>query len=136
MIGPPNAVSAARYLYMALEKEVDRLGRREMRERGESNAWRRAYCKGMVMRIGARLREGRHNAMAQASSTALVAVSRMEKAIEETYKAMDLREASRGGNLKREEGVYEGWRDGADLDLSDADGRKGLGEGHKKLTSR
>src|SRR5678809_770365 len=72
MVGPPDSVAAARYLFLALKNEVNRLGRLQMRTRNETNAWRRAYCHGVVMRISHRLKQGRQQVLS--TSTAMVHV--------------------------------------------------------------
>ena len=130
MIGPPDSIAAARYLYMALEAQIRRLGQVEMRKRGESNAWRRAYQLGMVLNVSSRLKQGRETVIS--TSTAMVHVSRMNEAVEEVYAAMELKH-SKGGQLKRADATSDGYRDGAQLDISSAPGRKGLGEGHRRL---
>lgn len=131
MIGPPDSVNAARYLYLALSKEIARLSQREMKIRGESNAWRRAYCLGMVARIGSRLAEGRRAALS--TSTAMVLVNKMDIAVAEAYDAKNLKDSKIGQRLKRNDGTTEGWIDGGKLDLSNVDDRARLGTGNKKL---
>lgn len=130
MIGPPDSVSAARYLYMALSREVHLMGQREMRQRLESNAWRRAYCSGVVMRIGARLSEGRRTVMS--TSTAIVLVTPMNKAIQTALSALSLKD-SKQGRTKREDGITQGYRDGVNVDLSDSLTRAKLTSGNKRL---
>ena len=72
MMGPPDTVNAARYIYMQLERTISRLARAEMKSRNESNSWRRAYSDGMAVNVGARLLEQRKSTLTTASSTAMV----------------------------------------------------------------
>jgi hypothetical protein len=134
IVGPKGVPEHARYLFMALRREIARWGRRQMKERGESNAWRRAYCAGMVARIHERLLEGRKVGMQGASSTALVAIdataTKLQAWMEENLPSM--RQNSIGERAKRPDARTYGYRDGANLDIGDIDRAK-LGEGHRQL---
>lgn len=127
MVGPPDSVNAARYMYAFLFHQVNALSRRAMRERAESNSFRRAYAAGMVNRIGVRLREGRTAGIG--SSTALV---RVEAAVVAKYESMGHR-ASKAGGTQRPDGRLDGWRDGEHVDLA-ATPRESLTSGNKRLT--
>ncbi len=132
MVGPPDSVATARYVYMHLERQVARLSRTAMREHGETqNAWRRAYAMGMVTRIAERLRAGRASVMCAASSTAMVHVSAQRRVVDEAYDALDLRRA-RVGRQKRPDAGTHGYMDGGDVDLGAGD-KPRLGEGQRRL---
>lgn len=130
IIGPPGSVGAARYLFMALRREVDRLGRREMRLRGESNAWRRAYCLGMVTRVGERMDEGRRAGFANAG-TAMVAVERMDAKIADMFNRL-VTKKSAPAKLKRPTALSSGYADGEFVDIGDT-GRAKLDAAKKQL---
>lgn len=119
MIGPPGTVDAARYLYMALEKDIGRISRKEMKAREESNSWRRAYARGMAMRVGDRMGAARATVMTSAG-TALVHVTAQQKAVDDAIDAKKLGTSRRAGRTKSATAIAEGWVDGADLDISDA----------------
>jgi hypothetical protein len=132
MVGPRDSVNTARYMYMALEKEVGRQARAAMRRHGEdSSSWRRNYALSMVLRIGERLKEGRATAMQTATETALVWVDMQKQAIDEECNKLGLRTSRpRGGD--RPDARRVGYRDGANVDIGDAS-RDRLTEGQRKL---
>ncbi len=132
VIGPPGSRDAVRYMYMALSRTIATMGRRAQRTNLESNAWRRAYCRGVVARISARLKETRERVVAQAPGTALVVLNHWETKVQAKYDGMGMRD-SRCGSQKRPDGMAQGWEDGAHVDL---DGnRPALGEAKKRLRS-
>lgn len=134
MVGPPDSVSSARYVYQHLERQVNKLSRAAMRAMQQTqNAWRRAYALGMVTRINERMREGRRSAMSAASTTAMVHVDAQRVVVDEAYDALDLRK-SKFGKLRRPDASDFGYHDGDDVDLGSADAKR-LGEGQRKLNS-
>jgi len=133
MIGPPDSVSASRYLYASLSKQVNRLARERARELGETqNAWRRAYCLGMVIRVGERLEAGRKQAFDAATSVALVWVDKQKAAVDDEFGKLALR-TSRRGTLARPDASSFGYADGNKVDVGGD--RHALGEGRKALKS-
>lgn len=133
MIGPPDSVSAARYLYASMSKQTNRLARERARELGETqNAWRRAYCIGVVIRVGERLEAGRKQAFDAATSVALVWVDKQKAAVEDEFAKLALR-TSRRGTLARPDASSFGYADGNKVDVGGD--RASLGEGRKALKS-
>lgn len=134
MVGPKDSVAAARYVYMHLEKQVNRLSRAAMRESSVgTNAWRRAYAVGMVARVRERLIAGRRAAMKMATTTALVVVDKTALAVAEAHDAKNLRQ-SKSGAIKRPDAMSHGYRDGDRVDLG-SQGAARLGEGQRRLKS-
>jgi hypothetical protein len=129
MMGPPGSVAAARYLYMALSREINRISRTAQRARGESNAWRRAFALGMVINVHTRLQEGRKRVLS--TETAMVHVSKMDVAIKVAMDAMKLKDA-KVGTMKRPDAQSEGYVAGEQLDIGDF-GRPRIGSGPKQL---
>lgn len=136
MIGPPDVVASARYMYLHLEKQINRMSRAAARAHGETqNAWRRAYCLGMVGRVYERMLAGRKTAMQAATSTAMVHVDAQKKAVDEAFDEMVLKPLPRtGAKLKRADAGSHGYVDGADVDLGSSDAKR-LGQGQRKLKS-
>ena len=133
IIGPVDSVSTARYLYLHLSRQVNRLSREAGRLHGEtSNAWRRSYAIGMVARVWERLKAGRAAAMSAATSTALVWVDKTKQAIDAEHAEMNLRAARHGARKRPDAGSY-GYRDGDRVDLGSGGAR--LAEGQKTLKS-
>jgi hypothetical protein len=132
MVGPVDSVGAARYMYLMLSNTIHRLSRREATNRMETNAWRRSYALGMVARVCARMNEAKAQAFAQATSQALVHVSRTQELVEEEYASLGLRMSKAGSRSKRREAKAEGWRDGASIDIGDPS-RARMSSGTKQL---
>lgn len=130
MVGPPDSVAAARYLYMMLEKDIGRIARKEMKDRGESNSFRRAYARGIAMRIGHRLKEQRTQTFEGASSTALAIVDKQKAAIEAAMPRMS--KQARGGHTKTPDAISEGYERGGSVDIGSASSHR-LGQGNKEL---
>lgn len=116
MVGPPDAVSSARYLYMMLERVVGRIARKEMKDRAESNSFRRAYATGIAQRIGVRLQEQRRSTMDAGTSTALVFVGQQQAAVEKYYAAKNMK-TGRGGHTQTPNAIGEGWVRGGSVDI-------------------
>lgn len=133
MVGPPTSVSAARYVYCMLEREVGRLARAEMKRRGESNSWRRAYARGMSARIGERLKAGRASVMQSAVGTAMIFVGAQQKAVDDHIGNMNLK-VSKGGQTKTPGALHEGYRDGETVELPN-NMQRGLKAPSKELKS-
>lgn len=117
IIGPPGIPEAARYMYMALNREIRLMGRRAMTERGESNSWRRAYCMGVVSRIASRMKLKRESVMHDVG-TALVLVRDMDMRIKQEMDNLHIRNSRTGGS-KRPDGMIVGWHDGGKMNLGD-----------------
>lgn len=132
MYGPLGSTGAARYMYLWLRRQVNEMSRRECREWGESNAWRRAYASGMVIKIYKRMVDARRVVVESASSTALVVVDRQKAAIDQRFAEAEL-VSRKTRNLKRPNAQTEGYRDGDRVDLGDA-GAARLPAERKKLT--
>lgn len=130
MIGPKDAVATARYMYSFLERQINRLSRAATRERGESNAWRRSYAIGMVVRVSERLRAGKRAAMATATTQALVLVDKTAIAVQAEWDKRKFRDGRSGPRKRPDAGQY-GYADGDRVDIGSATGA--LGEGQKKL---
>lgn len=88
MFGTPDAIASARYLYMALERQLERMVRRYLRETGGRGPQGNAFLQGAVARIGQRFAEGREAAMTTASSMALTIVNRTDAAITQHYESL------------------------------------------------
>ena len=131
MCGPLGSTGAARYMYLWLRRQVADMSRAAARARGESNAWRRAYAVGLVTKIYQRMTAARRVVVDAASSTAIVLVDRQRQLVDERLAADGLT-ARRSRDLKRPNARLEGFRDGDDVDLGDADAAQ-LGEGHRRL---
>lgn len=133
IIGPVDSVATARYLYLHLSRQVNRLSREAQREHHEpQNAWRRSYALGMVARVWERLKAGRATAMREATSTALVWVDKTRQAIDEEFSAMELGVSRAPQARKRPDAGSYGYRDGASVDLGSDDAPR-IGEGQRKL---
>lgn len=132
MIGPTANVATARYMYAFLERQVNRLSRAATRERGESNAWRRAYATGMVLRVHQRLMAGKKAAMQTATTNAMVLVDKTALAVKDAFDKMDMRK-SKPRAAKRPDAKGYGYMDGDKVDIGSASGA--LGAGQKGLKS-
>lgn len=133
MVGPVDSVRTARYMYQWLRRQVNTLARAAARHHGEeANAWRRAYCAGMVSKVHKRMMDARTAVVQSSNSTALVLVDRQKQAVESRFAQIgDLRRTKRG-KLSRGEAAVYGWRDGDGVDLGHS-GALALDEGPKRL---
>lgn len=127
MIGPSSAVGTTRYMYSFLERQINRLSRQATRERGESNAWRRSYAIGMVVRVHERLKAGKATAMREATSTAMVLVDKTALAVQEEVNKRKFRKA-KTGTRKRGDATGYGYADGGKVDIGGATGSLGAGQ--------
>lgn len=133
MVGPVDSVRTARYMYSFFRGQVNTFARAAARAAGiTQNAWRRAYCSGMVSKIHKRMHDARATVVAAASTTAIVLVDRQKQAVEERFAQIGGLRGSRRGRLKRGDAVVDGWRDGDRVDLGHT-GAAGLGEGQLRL---
>ena len=84
MVGTQSAIDTARYLTMALTRQLESLVRKYLKETGGKGPQGNAYLNGAVLRISMRLAEGRATVMNTGSSAALMIVNRdKERANEE-----------------------------------------------------
>lgn len=129
VVGTPDTVKTAAYMYQFLVKQIGALSRAATRERGESNAWRRAYAVGMVSRVYSRLQTARDTGIGS-DSTSLVLVDKRRQAVDDHMSKKKLR-SSKAGSMKRPGAASVGYVDGDRIDI----GRRGpaLTEGQKTL---
>ena len=80
MVGPQDSVTAARYLYTYLTKELERRVRRYLKETGGKGPQGNAYLQGAVIQIAVRMAEGRRVGTEGASSQAMVLVNKAQEA--------------------------------------------------------
>jgi hypothetical protein len=134
IIGPADSVSSARYLYMSISRQINKMSRAAMREHGETqNAWRRSYAMGMVTRVWERLKAGRAAAMSSASTTAMVWVDKTKVAIQKEYANLGKMRDVKQGKRKRRDASDYGYMDGEKVDVGGK--RDSLGAGQARLKS-
>jgi hypothetical protein len=144
ILGRDGDVSAVRYLYGYLCREVDRLaeeGWSSSPQVGSSRSWKNAFRVSAAYTIKRRLVESRHSTLEfaareaendPAASRGLVRIRQNEAEIEARHRALNLRTA-RAASFSSVHGAHAGRRAGERIDLG-AD-RKRLGSPSQQLDS-
>lgn len=120
MVGTQSAIDTARYLNMALARQLDSLVRKYLKETGGKGPQGNAYLNGAVLRISMRLAEGRTTVMNTGSSAALMIVNRdKERANEEMAVILGPRggKAIKHGRVRDHNAMTDGMDAADSLDL-------------------
>lgn len=134
MVGPQGTVRAARYLYMALSKQLERMVRQFLKETGGKGPQGNAYLQGAVGRIYERMKSAREAAMKTASSVALTVIDKTAAAVQENLPS-GLKDARPVATAQDMSARMAGYHDAGKLDLGDPD-RKRLEDADEQLPER
>lgn len=132
MVGPQGTVRAARYLYMALSRQLEKMVRQFLKQTGGKGPQGNAYLQGAVGRIYERMKAARDEAMKTASSVALTVIDKTSAAVQASLpeKLKDARTVAPAQDMIAR---MAGYQDAGTLDLGKPD-RKGIEDADDQLS--